>query len=178
MAVISMLWVDLEMTGLDPKVDSIIEIASLVTDDQLNIIEEGPELVVHLPSERFQKMDQWNQEHHTKSGLWEKVLSSNMTLAEAEERTLDFARRHFGPNQAQLAGNSIWQDRRFITEQMVKFDQYLHYRMIDVSTVKLLCKKWFPQHGFRKRNSHRALEDIKESVNELKFYREMIFVPN
>jgi oligoribonuclease len=170
-------WMDLEMTGLDPDTDDIIEIASIVTDANLNIIAEGPELVIHLPNERFAKMDSWNQEHHSASGLWKKVVESEITLLDAESLTLDFLKKHVGSNVSPLAGSSVWQDRRFITKYMKQIDNYLHYRLIDVSSFKEMITRWYPNHPdkLEKKNSHRALEDIRESINELKFYREHFF---
>ena len=171
------IWMDLEMTGLDPEIDDIIEIASLVTDADLNIIAEGPELAIHQPQSRFAQMDAWNQEHHGGSGLWKKVVDSQLSLAEAEQLTLDFLKKQVGPNESPLAGSSIWQDRRFITKYMKQIDNYLHYRLIDVSSFKEMVCRWYPVYPikFEKKNSHRALDDIRESINELKFYREHFF---
>lgn len=164
------------MTGLDPEVDTIIEIATLITDYDLNIIAEGPELIINQPPERFEKMDDWNQEHHTKSGLWKSVVESKLTLDDAESQTLAFLKQHVGERQSPLAGNSIWQDRRFLGKYMNRIDAYLHYRCVDVSSLKELGKHWFPGKLFGgKAGSHRAMDDIKESVAELKFYRENFF---
>lgn len=168
----NIVWMDLEMTGLDPLQDEIIEVATLITDKDLNIIAEGPEIVVNQPATRFDKMDDWNQNQHTKSGLWEKVLASKYTIEMAEKETLDFIKQHVDPRKAPLAGNSIWQDRRFITIHMKALDQYLHYRMIDVSTFKELGTRWYKDMGtYQKKGSHRAMDDIRESIEELKFYK-------
>ncbi len=171
-----LLWMDLEMTGLDPDMDEIIEVATVVTNWDLEVIAEGPEIVISQPADRFAQMDKWNQTHHRKSGLWDKVQSSNVTISEAEERTLAFIRKFFGPQEGILAGNSIWQDRRFLARSMKKIDQYLNYRMVDVSTLKILAQNWFSEVKFIKKGTHRALDDIRESVHELKYYRDKILV--
>jgi oligoribonuclease len=169
-------WMDLEMTGLDPLQDDIIEIATLITDKDLNIIAEGPEIIVNQPESRFEKMDDWNQNQHTKSGLWEKVIASTITIEEAEKITLDFIKEHVDERKAPLAGNSIWQDRRFITIHMKNIDKYLHYRMIDVSTLKELGARWYSgMKGYQKKGSHRAMDDIRESIEELKHYKSLMF---
>jgi oligoribonuclease len=173
-----LVWMDLEMTGLDSDRDVIIEIATLITDANLNIIAEGPEIVVHQSAQLFDTMDSWNRETHTKSGLWAKVISSTISQTEAEKMTIEFLKQHIGPRESPLCGNSIWQDRRFIAKHMRELDAFLHYRLIDVSTVKLLGKLWFPkalEKGLEKKSSHRALDDIKESIEELKTYRTMLF---
>jgi oligoribonuclease len=173
-----LVWMDLEMTGLDSDRDVIIEIATLITDIDLNVIAEGPEIVVQQPAQLFDTMDSWNRETHTKSGLWAKVVSSTISQSEAEKMTIEFLKQHMGPRESPLCGNSIWQDRRFIAKHMRELDAFLHYRLIDVSTVKLLGKIWFPkdfEKGPDKKSSHRALDDIKESIEELKAYRKMLF---
>ena len=168
----------MEMTGLDPESDTIIEIATLITDGELNIIAEGPELAIHQPAERFAKMDAWNQEHHSKSGLWAKVLASDVTIEQAETATLDFIRKHCGERESPLCGNSIWQDRRFLLRYMPKLDGYLHYRILDVSSIKELASRWYPGLKFKKpKGAHRALDDVKESLEELRFYRANLFKP-
>jgi oligoribonuclease len=173
----AMVWMDLEMTGLDPDQDEIIEIATLITDAELNVIAEGPELVIHQPEKRFAKMDDWNQEHHTKSGLWAAVLKSEISMADAEQQTLAFLKQHIGERTSPLCGNSIWQDRRFLARHMPRLEAYLHYRLVDVSTIKELTRRWYPDLGAysKKVLSHRALDDIRESIAELKFYREKLF---
>ena len=173
-----LVWMDLEMTGLDPDTDEIIEIATLITDADLNLVAEGPELILHQPQERFDKMDDWNREHHTKSGLWEKVVQSKIDMRAAEEQTLAFVKEHVGERMAPLCGNSIWQDRRFLARHMPALEAYLHYRLVDVSTIKELSRRWYPNLGpySKKLLSHRALDDIRESIEELKFYRAKLFV--
>lgn len=173
-----LVWMDLEMTGLDSDRDVIIEMATLITDTELNIIAEGPEIVIHRRPELFETMDDWNREQHTKSGLWAKVISSVISQDEAEQETLKFLKQHLGPREAPLCGNSIWQDRRFIAKHMKELDAFLHYRLLDVSTIKIVGKMWYPKDSEKsgeKKNTHRALDDIKESIEELKFYRQAIF---
>lgn len=173
-----LVWMDLEMTGLDPERDLIIEMATLITDSDLNIIAEGPEIVIHRPANLFETMDDWNREQHTKSGLWAKVLESKISQIEAEQQTLSFLKQHIGPRESPLCGNSIWQDRRFIAKYMKDLDNYLHYRLIDVSTIKILGKLWYPkdmEKGIEKKSAHRALDDIRESIEELKLYRQALF---
>ena len=174
-----LVWMDLEMTGLDPEKDTIIEIATIITDGDLNVVAEGPEIAIHQPAERFAQMDDWNKEQHTKSGLWQKVLASKVSLAEAEAQTLAFIKRFVGPRESPLCGNSIWQDRRFIARYMPLVDAHLHYRLIDVSTVKELTRRWYGDEVkyTKEKGLHRALDDIRESVDELKFYRQHIFIP-
>jgi oligoribonuclease len=172
----NIVWMDLEMTGLDPLQDEIIEVATLITDKELNIIAEGPEIVINQPESRFAKMDDWNQNQHTKSGLWEKVLASKVTAEQAEKETLEFIKKYTNPRKAPLAGNSIWQDRRFITIHMKSLDQYLHYRMIDVSTIKELGTRWYSDlQSYQKKGSHRAMDDIRESIGELQHFRKQLF---
>ena len=171
-----LVWMDLEMTGLDPDKDTIIEMATLITDAELNIIATGPELVIKQDANRFESMDSWNREHHTKSGLWAKVLASKVALEEAEGLTLDFIKQHCSLKESPLCGNSIWQDRRFLVRYMQTLEAYLHYRLVDVSTIKELAGRWYPKHKFKKpKGSHRALDDIQESLDELRFYRQTFF---
>ena len=174
-----LVWIDMEMTGLDPDVDAILEIASLVTDNNLAIIAEGPVLVVHQEEDTLARMDAWNVEHHTESGLVERVRRSPVSVTEAEALTLGFVQCHAEKHRAPLCGNTVWQDRRFLKAYMPTLEDWLHYRIVDVSTVKELARRWKPELAdrFEKRNTHRALEDIRESVAELKYYREVFFAP-
>jgi oligoribonuclease len=176
-ALFNLVWMDMEMSGLDPKTCGILEIATLVTDKDLNLIAQGPVLTIHQPDSLLGAMDSWNKEHHLKSGLLEAVKNSKLTLAEAEQRTLDFVSTHCTSKTSPLCGNTIYQDRRFLIEYMPKLEDFFHYRLIDVSTVKELVKRWFGpefQAPLKKQN-HKALEDIMETVEELKFYRRMVF---
>lgn len=171
---------DLEMTGLDPTIDVIVEIATIVTDDELNIVAEGPDLVIHQSAEVLAKMDPIVIEMHTKSGLLTAVAASTTTLEEAGQRTLDFIKQHVPePRTVPLCGNSIGTDRRFLARYLPDIENYLHYRCVDVSSIKELAKRWYPKIGLErteKGGSHRALDDVKESVRELSFYRDHVFV--
>lgn len=172
----NMVWIDMEMTGLDPVKDRIIEIASIVTDGQLNILAEGPNLVIHQPERLIRGMDQWNQEHHSKSGLIADVRNSTVTVKAAEKMTLEFLKEYCKPKKAPLCGNSVHHDRRFLARDMPAIDDYLHYRHVDVSTIKALVVRWYPKDKEPpKGKSHRALSDIRESIEELRFYRERYF---
>lgn len=172
-----LVWIDMEMTGLDPEVDAILEIASLVTDNDLNVIAEGPVLAVHQVEAILARMDDWNVEHHTGSGLVERVRRSPVSVTEAEALTLEFVQRHAQKSSAPLCGNTVWQDRRFLKRYMPILEDWLHYRIVDVSTVKELARRWKPElvDRFKKRNTHRALDDIRESVAELRYYRDVFF---
>lgn len=173
-----LVWIDMEMTGLDPEKERIIEIATLITDGELNILAEGPELVIHQSAELLAGMDEWNTKHHGDSGLTERVLASEISTEDAESQTLEFFKEHCTPGAAPLCGNSIHQDRRFLRLYMPNIDDFLHYRHIDVSTVKELGKRWFPAaYGKRpaKVSQHRALDDVRESVAELRYYRSAFF---
>lgn len=173
-----LVWIDLEMSGLDPKTCQILEIATLVTDADLNIIATGPELIVHQPDSVLAAMDTWCTEHHGASGLTAAVKASTVSLADAEAQTLAFLQAHTTRGASPLCGNSIWQDRRFLIAGMPAIDSFLHYRLIDVSTIKELARRWYPDvRAPAKQESHRALDDIRESVAELRFYRERLFIP-
>jgi len=173
----NLVWIDLEMTGLDPEHDGIIEIATLITDSQLNVLAEGPELAVQQPEALLAGMDAWNQTHHKASGLLERVRASQVSVIEAQAQTLAFISEYVAPNTAPLCGNSVYQDRRFLTRYMPALEDYLHYRLIDVSTVKELAVRWAPDvlAGFSKQNAHTALSDIRESVAELRHYQSNFF---
>ena len=174
-----LVWMDLEMTGLDPAHHAIVEIATLVTDDDLQVIAEGPDLVVHQPPEVLAGMDDVVRKMHTKSGLLAAIESSTVSLADAGAATLDFIKSHVPePRTVPLAGNSIGMDRRFLAVYLPDVEQYLHYRSVDVSTVKELCRRWYPDVLAKapdKAGGHRALDDIRESVHELRYYRSAIF---
>lgn len=176
-----LVWMDLEMTGLEPTRDVIVEIATLVTDDELNIVAEGPDLVVHQSDEALALMDKFVVDMHTRSGLLPAIKASTISLAEAGEQTLAFIRQHVAePRTVPLCGNSIGTDRRFLAAYLPDIENFLHYRSVDVSSVKELVRRWYPQvrgERPRKQGNHRALDDIRESVNELRYYREKVFVP-
>ena len=170
----NLIWVDMEMTGLDPATDLIIEVAVVVTDLHLNILAEGPVLAIHQSDEVLDKMDNWNKGTHGRSGLIERVKASTVTEADAEQATIDFL-RHFVPaGKSPMCGNSICQDRRFMARGMPELEAFFHYRNLDVSTLKELCKRWKPElaAGFKKHQMHTALADIIESIEELRYYRE------
>ena len=174
----NLIWVDMEMTGLDPQRDQILEIATLVTDSELNIIAEGPNLAVFQPEEILLGMDEWNQTHHGKSGLINRVRASTETVRTAEEKTLAFVAQYCKLKSAPLCGNSVWQDRRFLDRYMPELNGYFHYRIIDVSSVKELALRWYPNlPPLKKAESHQALADIRESVEELRHYRRNCFQP-
>lgn len=170
----TLVWMDLEMTGLDPEDNVIIEIATIITDDELNIIAEGPVIAVHQPELELAKMDDWNVRTHGESGLVDRVKASKVSMAEAEQQTLDFIAQYVKKGHSPLCGNSIHQDRRFLVKQMPILEEFVHYRNIDVSTLKELAKRWKPEiiSGFKKSESHKALDDILESIAEMKYYRE------
>ena len=170
----NLIWIDLEMTGLDPDTDSVLEIATLVTDSQLNILAEGPELAIHHPVERLDAMDEWNRGTHSRSGLWQRVLDSQVTMAQAEAHTVEFLSQWVPAGKSPICGNSICQDRRFLVRHMPRLERYFHYRNLDVSTLKELARRWSPTllDGFRKVGAHTALSDIRESVKELAHYRQ------
>ena len=173
----NLVWIDMEMTGLDPEKEGIIEIASLVTDGNLNILAEGPDLVIHQPPRLLKAMDAWNRKQHKKSGLIEEVEKSKIHLKKAEQLTLHFIQEYCLPKKSPLCGNAIHHDRRFLIKYMPKVHRYLHYRHVDVSTVKDIISRWYPKNKNlpQKTESHRALSDIRESLEELRFYREVYF---
>lgn len=172
-------WMDLEMTGLDPTQNAIVEIATLITDDDLNIVAEGPDLVVHQPAEALAAMEQIVRDMHTRSGLLQAIEASTVTLEEAGAQTLAFLKEHVpAPRTVPLAGNSIGTDRRFLAAYLPAIEDHLHYRSVDVSTIKELARRWFPDAvagAPEKRGGHRALDDIRESVEELRYYRTAVF---
>ena len=171
-----MVWIDLEMTGLDEKTESIIEIATVITDGELNILAQGPNLAVSVSEELIAGMDEWNTTHHHRSGLVDRIRNNGVTIAEAEQQTLDFLKQWVSPKTAPLCGNSIWNDRKFLDKEMPLVADYLHYRMIDVSTVKELARRWYPKvEKYQKELSHLALDDILESIEELAYFRTEIF---
>ncbi|MDK1022798.1 MAG: oligoribonuclease [Gammaproteobacteria bacterium] len=173
----NLVWLDMEMTGLDPEVDGVLEIAIIVTDSDLDIVAVGPVITVFQEDSLLDAMDEWNVSHHTKSGLLERVKSEGVSIKEAEEKILKFLRLYVDDRASPLCGNSIGQDRRFIVRYLPHLDNFLHYRSIDVSTIKELAKRWRPEiyAGFEKSDRHQALEDVRESIEELKFYRELFF---
>jgi oligoribonuclease len=171
----TLIWIDMEMTGLDPGTCVPLEIATVVTNDRLLVLAEGPNLVIHQPDAVLEAMDQWNTEHHGQSGLTEAVRQSKVSTAKAEELTLDFLRAWTEPGKCPLSGNSVGQDRRFLRRYMPQLERHLHYRIVDISTVKELAVRWFGLDPPQKRETHRALEDIQESIEELRHYRRLIF---
>ncbi|HGY91455.1 MAG TPA: oligoribonuclease [Planctomycetes bacterium] len=173
-----LVWIDLEMTGLDPTDCTILEIASIVTDKDLSIVEEGPNLVIHHSDEVLDAMDEWNRSHHGASGLIAAAKASTITLAEAEQSTLAFLRRHVEEGSSPLCGNTIGTDRTFLARHMPELENFLHYRVIDVSSIKELVKRWYGESFVPEKNrGHRALDDIRESIEELKHYRRTVFLP-
>ena len=173
----NLIWIDLEMTGLDPDNDLIIEIATVVTDKNLHILAEGPVMAVHQADAALAAMDDWNQQHHGQSGLIQRVKDSKIDATEAERRTIEFLQQWLPARTSPMCGNSICQDRRFLYRYMPKLEAFFHYRNLDVSTVKELAGRWAPQikEGFNKQASHKALDDIIESIEELRYYRETFF---
>jgi oligoribonuclease len=172
-----LVWMDLEMTGLDPDRDTIIEIATLITTNGLDVVAEGPVLAIRHSKDVLDAMDQWNREHHTASGLADRVLASSISMQDAEAQTLAFVKHYTAERLSPLCGNSIYQDRRFLARYMPALEAFLHYRNIDVSTVKELVRRWYPNgpQPPEKQHAHLALDDIRESIAELRFYREQYF---
>ena len=175
----NLIWIDLEMTGLDPTTDRILEIATLVTDKQLDLLAEGPVLAVHQDDSVLAAMGEWCTRQHGQSGLTERVRQSRIGLAEAERQTLEFLRQYLPPGASPMCGNSICQDRRFLAREMQELERFFHYRNLDVSTLKELAKRWAQgaAAGFTKESTHLAMADIRDSVAELKYYRERLFRP-
>ncbi|MDG4549318.1 MAG: oligoribonuclease [Candidatus Contendobacter sp.] len=174
----NLIWIDLEMTGLDSQTDRIIEIATVVTDSQLHILAEGPVLAIHQSDAVLATMDDWNRKQHGESGLIARVRASTVREREAEARTLEFLSLYVSKGQSPMCGNSICQDRRFLARCMPELEAYFHYRNLDVSTLKELARRWYPERikGFDKTSTHLALQDIRDSIDELRFYRERLFV--
>lgn len=170
----NLIWIDLEMTGLDTNNDYIIEIATIVTDSELNILAEGPTLAIHQPDAVLEGMDEWNTRQHGGSGLTERVRNSTITEAEAEKATLEFLQEYVPANASPMCGNSICQDRRFLARCMPELEDYFHYRNLDVSSLKELARRWAPkvEKSFKKNGSHLAMDDVKDSIRELQHYRE------
>jgi len=171
-----LVWIDLEMTGLNIEKESIIEIATIITDGELNILAHGPNVAITVDESLIEGMDDWNTTHHFESGLVDRIRNQGVSLTDAEEMTLDFLKKWVDPNTAPLCGNSVWNDRRFLEKEMPRVAEYLHYRMIDVSTIKELARRWYPEvDKYPKKGAHLALDDIIESVEELEYFRDKVF---
>ena len=174
---LNLIWLDLEMTGLDTQQDVILEIATVITDAELNILAEGPVFALYQPDARLDNMDDWNKRQHKKSGLIARVKESRWTKEEAQAQTLDFIKQFVAEQKSPLCGNTICQDRRFLAREMPLLETYFHYRNLDVSTIKELVVRWYPQlPKFRKKQTHLALQDIKDSIKELLYYRQHVFM--
>ncbi len=174
----NLIWIDLEMTGLDTQNDKIIEIATIVTDADLNVLAEGPMLAINQPDELLNAMDKWNTKQHGKSGLTERVRNSILNEQDAEKQTIDFLSAYVDAGASPMCGNSICQDRRFMARCMPQLEAFFHYRNLDVSTLKELARRWAPKvaDGFKKESSHLALDDTRDSIRELQYYRENLFI--
>ena len=172
----NLIWIDLEMTGLDPEKEKIIEIATIITDSDLNVIAEGPNIAIHQSNELLDSMDEWNVNQHTSSGLIDAVRTSIISDKEAELETLDFISKYVPSRKSPMCGNTVSHDRRFLNKYMPELENYFHYRHIDVSSVKELIVRWMNQaQSYQKNSNHRALDDIKDSINELKHYKKLLF---
>lgn len=172
-----LVWIDLEMTGLDPEKERIIEMATIITDSELNVVAEGPVIAVHQPDSLLDAMDEWCTNTHGASGLTKRVKESTIDEAQAEQQTLEFLQQHLEAGKSPLCGNSIGQDRRFLVKYMPRLEEFFHYRNLDVSTVKELARRWRPEvlAGVKKQGSHLALDDIRDSISELRHYRDTFF---
>lgn len=172
----NLIWIDLEMTGLDPATDRVIEVATIVTDAELNVLAEGPVIAIHQPDDIIDNMDEWNTKTHGNSGLVQRVKDSTIDEAEAQRMTIEFLRGYIGKGISPMCGNSVHQDRRFMFKYLPELEQFFHYRNLDVSTLKELARRWAPEKlkGLQKKGSHKALDDIRESIEELQYYREHI----
>ena len=172
----NLVWIDLEMTGLDTDTDSILEIATVVTDADLNVLADGPELAIAHPSARLEAMDEWNRNQHRRSGLWQRVLEQGVSMSEAEARTVAFLSEWVPAGSSPMCGNSICQDRRFLHRLMPRVEKHFHYRNLDVSTIKELARRWAPQvaSGVSKQSAHTALSDVRDSIAELRHYRQFM----
>jgi len=173
----NLIWMDMEMTGLDHEKGVILEIATVVTDDALEVVAEGPNLAIHHPEEALRNMEEWSREHHQASGLLDRVKASTVDNAMAESMTLAFVAQHCEEGKSPLCGNTVWQDRRFMIKHMPRLEAFLHYRLIDVSTIKELVTRWYPSiPPYSKKKCHLAMSDIMESIEELRYYRRRVFV--
>ncbi len=173
----NLIWVDLEMTGLDPDRDRVIEIATIVTNASLAVVAEGPVIAIRQPDEVLEAMDSWNRDTHTNSGLIDRVRESDYNESLASVETIEFLKQHVEPGNSPMCGNSVCQDRRFLYRWMPEVERYFHYRNLDVSSVKELCNRWAPQiaQGLKKKSTHQALQDIRDSIDELRYYRDNFF---
>jgi oligoribonuclease len=176
----NLIWVDMEMSGLDPTIERVLEVAIVITDTQLNTVAEGPVIVVHQPAAVLDAMDAWNKSTHAKSGLIERVKASRLTEADADAQLVEFLKQHVPAGVSPLCGNSVHQDRRFMVKYLPAFEAYFHYRNLDVSTLKELMRRWKPElaAGMTKHGRHEALADVYESIDELKYYREHFLIPS
>jgi oligoribonuclease len=173
-----LIWMDLEMSGLDPEKEVILEIAAIVTDSMLEVLAEGPSLAIHHPEKVLSTMEAWSKSQHGASGLLDRVKASNYDCQKAEGEILTFLSKHCKKGKSPLCGNSVWQDRRFLIKHMPRLEEFFHYRNIDVSSIKELVKRWYPSlPPYEKEKTHLAFSDIKESIQELKYYREKVFLP-